>query len=100
MRRTPRSRSSWIVSALYQATDTAGELTVVVEVRGERLHPPAVAITRIDLSDPPVATWSGVHTGGDGHYLSLDTREDELGYVGADYAAVLEHRADTLGAPS
>lgn len=58
----------------------------------------AVTITRIDLSDPPVGTWSGVYTGADGHYLSLATREDGLRYVGADHAAVLEHWSVTLGA--
>lgn len=60
----------------------------------------AVTITRIDLSDPPVATWSGVYSGADGHYLSLGTREDALRYVGADHAAVLDHWATTLGAPA
>lgn len=60
----------------------------------------AVTITRIDLSDPPTGTWSGVYTGADGHYLSLATPEDALRYVGADHAAVLEHWAATLGAPA
>jgi hypothetical protein len=60
----------------------------------------AVTITRIDLSDPPTGTWSGVYTGPDGHYLSVATPQDALRYVGADHAAVLEHWAATLGAPA
>lgn len=58
----------------------------------------AVTVTRFDLSDPGVDTWSGVYTGPDGAYVSTAVTEtDAIAYLGSSADDVEQHWRRALG---
>lgn len=58
----------------------------------------AVTLTRFEVGDEVVETWSGLFTGPEGSYVSTGTPDGEVSYRGADRDAVLAHWRGTLGA--
>jgi hypothetical protein len=57
----------------------------------------AVTITRLEVGESVVETWSGVFTGPEGSYVSTAVGDD-VGYRGASRDAVLAHWRSVLGA--
>lgn len=55
----------------------------------------ALTVTRLDFGDTVSETWTGVFTGPHGSYVSTAVGDD-VGYRGADRAAVLAHWHDVL----
>ncbi|WP_143553685.1 hypothetical protein [Serinicoccus sp. CNJ-927] len=60
----------------------------------------AVTITRIDIAEEAVRSYSGVYTGARASYLSTSPQErDEVSYRGVGADEVEQHWAQALGAP-